>query len=368
MIILGGAKMKRFFTMNKGIITQKKTQPFLSSRAFSQSILSAGENNLLPIPKINKKMALSPATKIPDSSFFEKLKKEEHKQFSHKRRSRFSYNDNQSAALSLPYSNDQLVTKQNDPEELLALSKASIIEHANRRVDLFFYTLIAYYKTCFFPTYTQTTLQYGRGRTIDDGCITEACHSSFTPSLLDNTIYQNKETGEKLKSLLSNTHFLDNLNSTVELPSFVNDLDDVLENTCRPQCLEIIRRTSIGEINPIEGLTIFLKMMHEVLRDLKEKAEPKTTSCFSQHSFLKQKSINPVLIDLVTTGTLSDTFSDETQTVTDEYIQLLLRMKPEEKKPCEKKGNKEKAYLKKITEIQEEILYSKSDQILIKPN
>ncbi|KTD54294.1 hypothetical protein Lsai_3116 [Legionella sainthelensi] len=358
--------MKRFLTMNKGLITQKSTQPFLSSRTFSQSILSASENILLPTHRANKKISLSPTTKIPGSRFFEQLKKEEHKQFPHKKRNRFSYNNNQSAALSLPYSNDQLVTKQNNPDELLALSKASIIEHANRRVDLFFYTLIAYYKTSFFPTYTQTTLQYGKGRTIDDGCITEACHSSFTPSLLDNIIYRNKETGEKLKSLLSNTHLLDNLNSTVELPSFVNDLDDVLENTCRPQCLEIIRRTSIGEINPIQGLTIFLTMMQNVLRDLKEKAEPKSTSCFSQHSFLKQKSINPVLIDLVTTGTLSDTFSDETQTVTDEYIQLLLRMKPDEKKLCEKKGNKEKVYLKKITEIQEEILYSKSSQNLMK--
>lgn len=341
-------------------------QTFLSSRTFSKPITSAGENTLLPIHSRAKKIPLSPATKIPNSNFFAQLKKEEHRQFPHKKRSRFSYNDNRSAALSLPYSSDQLVTKQNDPQELLALSKASIIEHSNRRVDLFFYTLIAYYKTSFFPTYAQTILQHGTGRTVDDECITEACHSSFTPSLLDNIIYQNKDTGEKLKSLLSKTHLMDNLNSTVELPPFVNDLDDVLENTCRPQCIEIIRRTSIGEINPIEGLTIFLKMMHDVLTDLKEKSESKSSSVCLPHSFLKQKSINPALIDLVTTGTLSDTFSDETQTVTDEYIQLLLRMKPDEKKLCDKKGNKEKIYLKKITEIQDEILQSNSSQILMK--
>ncbi|KTD09081.1 hypothetical protein Lgra_2316 [Legionella gratiana] len=352
--------MKRFFTVGKELITKKSTRTLLPSRTFSKSI-SAGENSLL-MNELSKKIAQPLATKIPDARFFEKLKREEHQQFSPKKRRRFSYSDNRSAALSLPYSTEQLATKQNDQEALLGMSKKSIIEHANRRVDLFFYTLIAYYKTSFFPTYAQTTLQHGTGRTINKGCITEACHSSFTPSLLDNIIYQNKDTGEKLRSLLSDTHLQNSLNSTVELPPFVNDLDDVLENTCRPECIEIIRRTSIGEINPIEGLTIFLKMMHDVLEDLKEKAEPKSPSSLSHHSVLKQKSMNPVLIDLVTTGTLSNTFSDETQTVMDEYIQLLLRMKPDEKKLCEKKGNKEKIYLKKITEIQEEILYSKRNQ------
>lgn len=360
--------MKRFLAISKELITPKNTQTFLPSRTFSKSVIPTDKSMLSSMNKINKKLTLNPATKIPDSSFFKQLKKEEHAQFFSTKRRRFSYEMNRSAALSLPYSITELATKQNQQQELLTMSKKSIIEHANRRVDLFFYTLIAYYKTSYFPTFTKTTLQHGTGRsTITHECITEACHSSFTPSLLDNIIYQNKKSGEKLQSLLSNTHLLNNLNSTVELPSFVNDFDDILESSCRPECIEILRRTSIGEINPIEGITIFLKMMKNVLNDLKEKAEHENPSLLSQQSFLKQKSINPTLIYLVSTGTLADTFSEETETVTDEYIQLLLRMRPEEKKLCEKNHNKEKIYLKKITEIQNEILSSNSHQTPILP-
>lgn len=308
--------------------------------------------------KANKNITFIPEMGIPDSSFFTKLKKEGHKQFPYEKRCRFSYEENQSASLSLPYSNDQLIAKQSVHQELLEMSKASIVEHANRRVDLFFYTLIAYYKTSCFPRYTQTTLQYGIGRTTkEEGCITEACHSSFTPSLLDNIIFRNKESEEKLKSLLSGTHLLNNLNSTVELPPFVNDLDDLLESICRPKCLKIIHHTVTGQINPIEGLTDFLNMMRDALRDLKEKAECTKPSFFSE----KQKSISPELIDLVTMGTFADTYSEETETVADEYIQMLLRMRSEERKKCGTKSKREKIYLKKISEMQDEILSSNSE-------
>ncbi|AWN75034.1 hypothetical protein LEAN103870_18160 [Legionella anisa] len=303
-----------------------------------------------------------PVTKALNPLFFTQLKAEEHKQFTSKKRHRSEYKDNYSAALNLPFSNYQLAIKYHDHNALLSMSQQNIIEHANRRVDLFFYTLIAYYKTEILPTNGHTTLQHGRGRTTrSNTSISEACHSSLTPSLVDTTIYQNKQTGEKHKSLLSDTHFMDSLNSTVELPPFVNDLDDLLENALREKSLTILREVSLGTINPITGLTQFLQIMSTVLKDLKEDAENKSKPGLSQHPLIKQRPITPKLIELVRTGSLSTTYLPQTQTANDAYIQLLLRMTPEEKASCKDECSKEKVYLNKITELQNEILHTKSN-------
>ena len=302
-----------------------------------------------------------PFKKAPNPKFFAQLKSEEHKQFSHKRRTRFDYKNNYSAALALPYSREQLEKKHSNQNLLLEMSEKFVVEHANRRVDLFFYTLIAYYKTGVLPTYGHTDLQHGRGRNIKGyKTITEACHSSFTPSLVDETIYQNKGGKEKNKSLLSGTHLLDSLNSTVELPPFMNDLDDVLESKCRQKSLEILGNVSLGKINPVEGLTVFLKMMQDVLNDLKQEVQQQSTSPLLKHSLIGKHQINPKLIDLVIKGTLSTTFSNQTKRANDDYIQLLLRMTEEEKALCNNPKNTEKLYGEKMIEMQEEILQAKS--------
>lgn len=332
--------------------------------SLSQTISSAKKNTSTPVAATSKKEEASPFKKIPNPYFFTQLKAEEQKQFVSKKRHRSAYKDNYSAALNLPYSNQQLAAKHQDQNSLLAMSKENIIEHANRRVDLFFYTLIAYYKTGILPTYGHTSLQHGRGRTTrSNTSISEACHSSLTPSLLDRTIYQNGKTGEKHKSLLSNTHLMESLNSTVELPPFVNDLDDLLENACREKCLVILREVSLGTINPVAGLTQFLQMMSTLLTHLEKDVEHKSKSALSKHSLMKQQPINPNLIELVRTGTLSTTYSSQTQTATDAYIQLLLRMTPEEKASCNDEGSKEKLYLEKIMELQNEILHTKSSKL-----
>ncbi|PWY55110.1 hypothetical protein DGG96_13080 [Legionella qingyii] len=354
--------MTRLFKISKTIGTRKVTPIFKIS--LSQAIPSASKNTLTSLHAIKKSEVTTPSlAQTSNSFFFTKLKAEEHKQFTSKKRHRFEYEDNYSAALKLPYSNHQLATKHHDQNALLAMSKEHIIEHANRRVDLFFYTLIAYYKTGILPIFGHTTLQHGKGRTTRKNItISEACHSSFTPSLLDRTIYQNNKNGEKHKSLLSDTHLMENLNSTVELPPFVNDLDDLLEYACREQCLTILRDVSLAAINPIEGLTEFLHMMNKVLNNLKQDAENKNQSALLQHSLMKHKPINPNLIELVITGTLSTTYSEQTNTATDAYIQLLLRMTPEEKAACQDAGNKEKIYIKKTMELQNEILQTKHNK------
>ncbi|MGM9454893.1 hypothetical protein ACTAZI_16325 [Legionella bozemanae] len=309
-----------------------------------------------------KATTVPPVTKALNTLFFTKLKAEEHKQFTSKKRHRSEYKDNYSAALNLPYSNHQLAVKHHDQNALLVMSKKNIIEHANRRIDLFFYTLIAYYKTEILPIYGHTTLQHGRGRTTrSNTSVSEACHSSLTPSLVDTTIYQNSQTGEKHKSLLSDTHFMDSLNSTVELPPFVNDLDDLLENALREKSLTILREVSLGIINPITGLTQFLQIMSTVLKGLKEDAENKSKSAVSQHPLIKQ-SITPNLIELVRTGSLATTYLPQKQIANDAYIQLLLRMTPAEKAACKDEPSKEKLYINKIMELQNEILHTKSNK------
>jgi hypothetical protein len=350
-------------------LTKKATPAFLKSPLHfpplqAKNLTTAAVlNESLTVPLASKRNAFyANPVEIPDTQFFSQLKSEENKQFSRRKRTRFDYENNYSAAISLPYSTRLLVKKQNDLNALLALSQENIIEHANRRVDLFFYTLIAYYKTAIFPTNGHTNLQHGRGRAArNNTTITEACHSSFTPSLLDNNIYQTSKVGAKRKrSLLSDTHFMDNLNATVELPPFVNHFDDYLESICRQKCMDILCDVSLGTINPIEGLTRFLKMMNDVLNDLKQNAAHKSQSTLAQYSLIKHQAINPQLIDLVLKGTLYNTFCKETETVTDVYIQLLLRITPIEKLGCSDKDKKELLYMDKMMSIQNEILHTRS--------
>ncbi|RUR09877.1 hypothetical protein [Legionella sp. km772] len=308
-------------------------------------------SKLPPTPKTD----FFPKTSASPAQFFSRLKKEE-RRFSRKRL-RFDYEDNFTSALSSPYSTEELSEKHKSLSALLAMSEKYIVEHANRRVDLFFYTLVAYYRTNIIPIEGHTSLQHGRGRTLDDDTnLTQACHSSFTPALLDQTIY--KKTGRR--SLLSGTHLLESLNSTVELPPFVNAFDDILESICRPQCIKILQKVAVGELNPIQGLHHFLTMMNSLLSDFERQAAAKTYSGLS-HSFFSSSSpyVSPKLIALVSKGTLNSTFIEGTSTVNEDYVQLLLRMDPEEKAVCRKNAKeKEKLYAKKFAELQEEILSS----------
>ena len=75
--------------------------------------------------------------------------------------------------------------------------------------------------------------------------------------------------------------------------------------------------------------------------------------------------MNPKLIDLVIEGTLDDAYDNETNTVNDLYVQLLLRMTSDEKKRCKQNlKHKGKMYLEKIMAIQCEILESERQEDL----
>jgi len=306
-------------------------------------------------------------SKVPELNYFIDLKIQEDKQTHPSHRKRFEYDKNHTAALALPLSDDELSKKQRNHKTLFSISQANVIEHANRRVDLFFYTLIAYYKTEFFPTQGHTNLQYGIGRNTTKKNLLQACHSSIIPSFVDATIYQPNSAATKKKSILCGTHFMDSLNATVELPASVNDLDGILENNyaCREKSLDIIRRVALGQINPIEGLNGFLKMMRDVLKHIEQQTNKNTPSTHVHHSFLKSKSINSKLIHLIKKGTLEKTFSEETESVLDSYIQLLLRINPKKNEKLTLDDNtKKQLYLTKMAEIQDEILNTKGRHAL----
>lgn len=290
-------------------------------------------------------------------SFFEALKLEERQQFPSRKRLRTEYRQNFSAAESLASSSAEVGTNYQSEEAFLSMASSHIIEHANRRVDLFFYTLIAYYLKGLNPTNGHTSLQHGKGRHIqEDTTATVGCHSSFTPSLLDETIYKNRPYSRKRKSLVCDTHFMDSLNATMELPLFVNRFDELIESICRPKCIEILTKVSYGKINPIEGLTRFLQMMKEVLSNLKTQAKYEQ----GQHPFFTNPSLNQNLIHLVIKGTLSTTFVNWSKTVSEEYLQMLLRLTPAQTRLCDDKQLKKRIYSAAIIKIQEEILTSEN--------
>ncbi len=151
------------------------------------------------------------------------------------------------------------------------LAQELIVEHARRRVDLFFYTLIAYYQTGLNVQISKTISQHGKGNKTAN---TNACHSAILPALWDTkqqapthawfTRY-NPGVREYQTGILDHTDFYHSLNSTVELDCSVNYLDTHwIEgrtnqvNKMRYQSLLILNEVSKGNMNPLQGMSWFL--------------------------------------------------------------------------------------------------------------
>lgn len=124
-----------------------------------------------------------------------------------------------------------------------------------------------------------------------------------------------------------------------------------------------------GELNPAQGLADFLVMMKVLLADFEHQAKDKNYLGLV-HSFFSRprKYVNPNLIELIKEGTLATTFSIENNSVKEEYIQLLLRMNKDEKTFYTTSSSKEreKIYLNKFLNLQEEILQSTTEVALCK--
>lgn len=291
-------------------------------------------------------------------------------------RTKYEYKENYAASIALPIEDKILDKNKNNIAALSSLSKALTLEHAARRVDLFFYTLIAYHNSKMVPESGWTKLQHGRGRSgYDKSSITQACHSSLTPDLIDNTITKKiplkSDFDDNLTiktSIISGTHFMDSLNSTIELPKFVNELDTEIENvySCRQKSLEIIADVANGLINPIEGLNVFLSMMQDTFRQMwldRRFYKP----IFSSPPYLKEDEsiiLKGQILSLVKKGTFINKWGETTASLNDKYISMLLRLTPAENEACQSSNKlKEHIYQKKMFEIQNEIIKTPSSHV-----
>ncbi len=155
------------------------------------------------------------------------------------------------------------------------LEENRIVEHAQRRIDLFFYLLIAYYKTGLKVDIAETITQHGMGTKKDN---TNGCHSALLTSLLDaecakpSHLYDTRQKPDAMicrSGLLDNTHFYNSLNSTVELHKAVNYFEThhlegkKTDNKMRKKSLIFLNEVSQGAITPITGMLKFLVSLKE---------------------------------------------------------------------------------------------------------
>jgi hypothetical protein len=272
----------------------------------------------------------------------------------HKRK-RYSYEENHTASLGLFASTEDLEDIQNEPYSLLDISEENIIEHARRRVELFFYILVAYFQTGNIPEHGHVSMQFGRGRNSHLGVnITQACHSSLFGSLKDEG---------KAKNLLEGTHLSHSLNSTVELPAFVNKFDDAIENEyhCREEGLQIIKKVSSGSIDPIQGLTEFFKLMERAFDNIRN------LNVMKKHHdpyLCKQSPEEPIMlkyriVQLVEQGTFAKKWNKDKQIPEQAYIDMLLRIPNGESISVEERAA---VYAAKMKELQGELLHVEEEK------
>jgi hypothetical protein len=148
----------------------------------------------------------------------------------------------------------------------------------------------------------------------------------------------------------------------VELPGFVNKLDEELENTClcRINGLNIIRKVSKNDLNPIEGLREFFKMMQQAFAHLEnyKAVSKKRTSYLLNDTNDSPKVIKRELIELEKQGTFENKWDISKQSMHLNYIEMLLRLTPDEKQNCSTGTEEEKfaCYFAKMKELKWEIL------------
>lgn len=252
------------------------------------------------------------------------------------------------------------------------LVEQEIIEHAQRRVDLYFYLLVAVYKQNAVIEKKSTNKQHGVG-TNQHG--SQAAHDSLFPNVkmkypnsIGNLVWSLFTTLPSIKG----THFEDSNNMTVELPQWVNKFDTYLElrTPGRPsapssyvnECLTDLNLASFGKITPIEGMNRFLKNIKNFFKEFNEKYliedEDKIVikKTVAKNKKCKEIEIYPRLMkriwELQYMGTLRAQAFDS-QKVDIEYLCSLLRASYGEK--IIKDPNK---LLSNCMAVQKEILYS----------
>ena len=238
-----------------------------------------------------------------------------------------------------------------------SITPDAITEHAQRRVDLFFYTLIAYYKTRLTVQIDETKLQHGVGTKQ-----TAACHSAILPSLWDT------QSANRRTSILDGTHFLQSMNSTVELHQSVNYFEThylegkKAQNKMRSKSLDILNRVSQSTITPVEGMLEFLTALNAHFNAIKEnylqKKELKTSPTHSR----------TLIFDCERKGSLQGNWHENAGTecpaLNDDYVHTLLRLTPNDLETLKKHINEtNEAYLER-TNLAQKAIYEKSYHVI----
>lgn len=214
--------------------------------------------------------------------------------------------------------NDKLLLQE------IQLLEHQIKEHAARRVDLFFYLLLAVYNTHVTIDKDSTTKQHGRG-SKENG--THACHCSLFPGIkLTPPPAGWTSFFSSAPPVLTGTYFEEALNMTVELPSIVNAFDGHLEGRYEPtryveNCLDILNSASKGEIDPIQAMNRFFRAMNSFFLR------------YEKNHIKKGKSDTRLTDVKVWEYEKEGTFQGanaETMTINDDYLYLMLRLTPNE--------------------------------------
>ncbi|MBS0350797.1 MAG: hypothetical protein JSR33_06380 [Proteobacteria bacterium] len=271
--------------------------------------------------------------------------------------------------------NKQLVTVVNSLKtknqiiQQIAFFKKHLEFHAISRIDLFFYTLIAYWRTNLYVYTGEKILQHGlcaRTRTL--GTFLYACHSSLFPTLVDAKsgdefkLLKNKLRGILLDLDLKEDKrfkpFFHSLNATVALPQAVKFFDLQLEGkSCadfpegrsiyRTQALEIINAVSKGLFDPIQGINQFFLIMYGFFENMSLNYVGKTSK-------MSPSQARKDILDSVRNSTFS---LQEQGKIKKDYIELLLRLTSEESKNLDlNPENRGKVYASKMSMIATEIV------------
>jgi hypothetical protein len=262
-----------------------------------------------------------------------------------------------------------------DSNKLLEKSKPAILEHAARRVDLFFYLLIAYHNTKTKVDFTNPMLQHGGGV---KGC-TEGAHSSLFTQLIDYSIF-NKDEFEVANSrkkhhfrkisLLCGTHFLESTNATMEVPLSVNDFDQELEgqkisdeSDIRKAAIDIVNKVAAGAMDPIQGLEEFLRAMEKTLNDIgNEKIVNSCNVPYLKRNNNTSRAHKEEILALTKKGTLSKTFFNNA--LNEAYVQSALRLSADEITSCRRNSRRRsEIYRLKMQELQFEIHNTRSTHL-----
>lgn len=244
-----------------------------------------------------------------------------------------SYDQNVTAAIC----NEQIAKKSNTGKtsgvakaKKVPLSKEYIIEHAQRRVDLFFYLLVYYHDKNIEIRLGGIVSQHGAGSNYRKKEYTEASHSSLLSStygLLCMATRTNPNARHEIVWPLSN-HFYNSLNSTVELPTEVNDFDGILEGKIsdtwqsrwREDALCLLNLVSKGTINPLQGLQRYFLIMENFFNSDKIQQDYKNSA----------NEAKRLIYAFQYQGTFDSKWNLHTKEVVDEYVFMLLRLDEKE--------------------------------------